>query len=96
MTSFEWDESKERRNRNRHGVSFRQARGVFQDPFALMLQDRIVDGEERWQAIGRYGLNTVIVVAHVVRTHEGEEVIRIISARHALRHERESYETQAY
>lgn len=96
MSTFEWDELKERHNRYRRGVSFMQARSVFSDPLALMIQDRVVDGEERWQAVGRWGFDAVIVVAHVIRHRDGEEIIRIISARHALRQERERYETQTY
>lgn len=96
MSAFEWDEGKERRNRRKHGVSFEQARSVFGDPFALTLHDRVVDGEERWHVIGRSADGAVLIVAHCVQLQAGDETIRIISARHAMRHERERYETQAY
>lgn len=52
--------------------------------------------EERWQAIGRAGEHSVLVVAHVVRLREDEDIIRIISARYALRHERQRYESQTH
>ena len=45
MIQFEWDEGKNRANRLKHGVSFETAALVFDDPFALMHQDRVVDGE---------------------------------------------------
>jgi hypothetical protein len=61
-----------------------------------MLQDRIERDEERWQAIGRAGTHLVVVVAHTVRHRVGTDIIRIISARRALRHERQRYEDQAY
>jgi hypothetical protein len=51
-----------------------------------------VHGEERWQVIGRAGVHSVLVVAHVVRSREEDEVVRIISARYALKHERHRYE----
>jgi uncharacterized DUF497 family protein len=95
MARFEWDPAKAKRNLAKHGVSFEQASRVFDDPFALMMQDRVEHGEERWQAIGRAGTYLVIVVAHTVRHSAGDDVIRIISARRALRQERQRYEDQA-
>ena len=96
MLIFEWDDAKDRANRRKHGISFEFAAGVFSDPGALIFQDRVVHGEERWQAIGRAGEHSVLVVAHVVRSREDEEVVRIISARYALKHERYRYETHTH
>jgi uncharacterized DUF497 family protein len=97
MIRFEWDDAKSRTNRRKHGLSFETARLVFDDPFALMRQDRVVDGEFRWQAIGRVAQELVLVVAHTVReTEDGGGVIRLISARKALKGERKSYEEQTY
>ena len=42
---FEWDEAKAEANLRKHGVDFRIARMVFDDPFAILRQDRIEDGE---------------------------------------------------
>ena len=80
-------------NRRKHGVSFEAARRVFDDPFALMRLETTEGGEERWRAIGRAGVDLVLVVADTLRS--SEEVIRIISARRTLRHERKQYEDQA-
>ena len=96
MLTFEWDAAKARRNLAKHGVSFDDATRVFDDPFALMLQDRVEGGEERWQAIGRAGAHLVLVVAHTARHLAGTDIIRIISARRTLRHARRRYEDQAY
>lgn len=93
---FEWSKDKEQRIRRKHGVSFADACKVFDDPCALMLQDRFEGGEERWQAIGRAGVSLVVVVAHTYRVEDGSETIRIISARRALRVETSKYEDQAY
>ena len=71
---FLWDEAK---NRAKHKVSFETARLVFEDPFALSILDRIVDGEERWQTLGLAGGAVVLLVAHTYREEGGEEVIRI-------------------
>lgn len=52
---FEWDENKNRANQSKHGVDFDTASYVFDDPNFLSEQDRVVDGEERWQTIGLVG-----------------------------------------
>lgn len=65
---------------------------VFQDEFAISEPDSIVDGEQRWQTIGRLGETKVLLVAHTVVEEETDEIIRIISARPATPHERRRYE----
>jgi uncharacterized DUF497 family protein len=49
---IEWDATKNRRNQVKHGIAFEEAAHVFLDPLVVMVQDRIEDGEERWQSIG--------------------------------------------
>jgi uncharacterized DUF497 family protein len=44
-----WDEPKSRSNQRKHGISFDTASQVFLDPLHLSRQDRVVEGEERWQ-----------------------------------------------
>ena len=78
---FEWDENKNRENRKKHGVSFEIATEVFDDPFCLTNQDRIVEGEQRLWTLGRVDLLKILVVVHTVMEQGDEEVIRIISAR---------------
>jgi len=36
---FEWDPTKDRSNRAKHGVGFRQATPVFRDPLAVSIYD---------------------------------------------------------
>ena len=55
MVRFEWDEAKAENNRRKHGIDFDDAAEVFYDPHALCEQDRVVDGEARWQTIGMAG-----------------------------------------
>ena len=87
---FEWDEDKNRRNLAKHKVSFETARSVFDDPRMLSIQDRVVEGEERWQTLGMVS-GTVLLVAHTYRDEGGDEAIRLISARKAIARERRAY-----
>jgi uncharacterized DUF497 family protein len=49
---FEWDEVKSSRNLAKHKISFETASLVFQDPHVLVREDRVFEGEARWQALG--------------------------------------------
>ena len=92
---FEWDEVKNQRNIRKHGVSFETAALAFADPLHVSLQDRIENGEERWQTIGAVEGYTLLLVAHLVwDDEEGAEVIRIVSARKADPKERRLYEQE--
>ncbi|WP_208866542.1 BrnT family toxin [Mesorhizobium sanjuanii] len=88
---FEWDAEKAASNLRKHGVSFEVATGVFLDPFALTIQDRVEEGEYRWQTIGVVDGTFVLLIAHADREEDGIDVIRIISARQATPKERRSY-----
>lgn len=92
-TRFEWDAAKADSNLRKHRVSFETAVLVFADPFALARQDRIVNGEPRWQTLGLVDGHLLLLVAHTVQDGEdGIEAIRIISARRADPQERKRYE----
>ena len=86
-----WDDPKSRSNQRKHGISFATASRVFLDPFHLSRQDRIVEGEVRWQAIGMVNGPLLVLVGYTV-VDEEEEVLRIISARRVTRQERIEYE----
>jgi uncharacterized DUF497 family protein len=92
---FTWDEQKNRSNQKKHGLSFETAMLVFDDPFNVSAQDREVDGEPRWQTIGMVNGIYVLLVAHTLDVEfeedDGEQVIRILSARKATRRERRIY-----
>jgi uncharacterized DUF497 family protein len=88
---FVWDESKNRQNRAKHKLSFETACLVFDDPYAVSFQEREIEGEERWQTLGLIGGAVVVLVAHTAYEEEGEETIRIISARKATARERSIY-----
>ena len=94
---FEWDAAKAHSNARKHGVSFGLAKLVFDDPFAWCEQDRTEGGELRWRTIGQVGDVVVLLVAHTHVDHEdGDESIRIISARKATAHESRRYEQEKY
>lgn len=90
---FEWDNEKAENNFRKHGVSFEISTRVFADLFAVVKQDRIENGEYRWQTLGVVDDYLLLLVAHAVRDDvDGTEVIRIISARRAEPKERKRYE----
>ena len=100
---YEWDEAKNLRNQRRHdGISFELAALVFEDERCLVSADRIDSKtkEQRWHAIGAAqiepGAGAVLLVVHVYREdYRGEEIIRIISARAAEKHEIRRYREPA-
>jgi uncharacterized DUF497 family protein len=86
---FEWDDEKARANLARHRVSFESATTVFDDPNAVIEADDDVE-EARWRTIG-VSSNGLLFVVWTERFHN---VIRIISARRATRHEQDRYYRQ--
>jgi uncharacterized protein len=94
---FEWDAEKDRSNQQKHaGIDFETASRIFADPDLMLRKDRVANGEQRWHGIGVVK-EAVLVVVHVYREEEpnGEEIIRIISAREADPRERRIYLDQA-
>ncbi|ASC72596.1 hypothetical protein XM38_035540 [Halomicronema hongdechloris C2206] len=86
---FEWNPDKAGLNIEKHGVSFREAATVFNDPLSVTFPDPDHSiGENRYVIIGVSRVGQLLVVAH---TDRGEKV-PIISARKATRQERRFYE----
>jgi len=75
-------------------VSFELAVEVFNDPLHLTKFDRMEGDEERWHILGMVRNQLFLLLAHTYRTKDGEESIRIISARKATTHERSHYEQE--
>ena len=90
---FEWGPKKSESNFRKHGISFDEARQVFDDPLHLSIMDeRFSYFEERWVSVGRTAERRILVVVNLFFNEDGEEVIRIISAREPTSHERRQYE----
>jgi len=86
---FEWDEEKAAANLAKHGVSFEEARTVFDDPLYVDFYDPDhSSGEHRYIIIGESGHGRLVLVSYTERG----DVTRLISAREATRSEREAYE----
>ena len=88
--NFEWDEAINKSNRRKHGVSFAEARQLFQSGVECLL---IYDAdhsevEDRFIAIGPLARGVVLVVY----TEPEEDVVRVLGARLATRRERDIYE----
>ena len=94
---FEWDADKSRSNQEKHaGIDFETASRVFTDPSLLLRKDRVIDGEQRWHGIGAVRKAVLLVVhVYIEENPNGEETIRIISAREADSRERRIYLEQA-
>lgn len=87
---FEWDGRKANANQTKHGVSFEEARTVFFDERARLIDDPDhSDDEERFILLGLSSTLRLLVVCHCYRS-EGN-VIRLISARKATASESNSY-----
>jgi len=86
---FEWDPGKARANRDKHGVSFEEAKTVFWDEQALFFEDPVPEEwEERFILLGLSSSLRTLVVVHALRD---EDSIRIISARRATKREVRAY-----
>ena len=86
---FEWDAAKADRNRKKHGVSFLEARSVFDDPEALLVPDPDHSSdEERFILLGTSYKIRVLIVVHCERSND---ILRIISSRKATRKESAQY-----
>ncbi len=89
--TFEWDASKASSNKNKHGISFEEARTVFYDENAVIINDpEHSDDEDRFIMLGLSVISRILVVIHCYREEE-EKIIRIISARKATKKESTQY-----
>jgi uncharacterized DUF497 family protein len=63
LSAFEWDDAKERANREKHGVGFDEARQAFLDPDRVLAEDlsHSTDAERRYFCFGRVGAGILTV-----------------------------------
>jgi len=86
---FEWSARKASSNLAKHGVSFDEARTVFEDPLGRIADDpRHSVGEARHVLLGHSERQRLLAVMFTDRAG----AIRVISARVATRRERREYE----
>ena len=86
---FEWDANKDVANLSKHGVSFNEAKTVFEDTLYIIFHDPIHSSEEqRYLIIGESARKRILMVTFTERGN----VIRLISARKATRKEIKDYE----
>lgn len=86
MALFEFDETKSTANTEKHGIDFRTAQKLWDDPDLLEIGAKS-EGEPRFLVIGRIGEKYWSAVV----TYR-EERIRIISVRRSREREEELYE----
>ena len=83
---FEFDPNKSQSNKDKHGIDFEEAKGLWEDPSLLEIEARVT-GESRFLVIVKIaGKHWSAVV-----TYRGEKV-RIISVRRSGKEEVELYE----
>ena len=87
---FEWDPDKAARNAAEHGVTFEEAKAVFESnlPVLEIYDVEHSDDEDRFKTIGPVPRGLVLVIW----TERAEDVVRIVSAWWATKAEREMYE----
>jgi uncharacterized DUF497 family protein len=86
---FEWNENKAASNLSKYGVSFEEAKTVFDDPLYVdFYEPDHSEDEERYLIVGESNRGRLLIVSY---TKRGDS-IRLISAREVTRTEREAYE----
>jgi len=90
MIRFAWNKNKATVNVKKHGVSFEEAKTVFNDEHALLIHDPDhSEQEDRFVLLGMSFHARALIVCHCYREMKG--IIRIISARAANKKEQNQY-----
>lgn len=86
MLEFEWDEHKNKLNREKHSIGFEKAKEVFEDKNAVEFRGAS-STELRILRIGKTFSKILVAVVYTIRP----AAIRIISARQASKKETKAY-----
>ena len=87
--NVEWDDKKAKANQEKHGISFEEARTVFDDPLYVDFHDPDHSYDEhRYIIIGQSEQGRLLLVSY---TERGDD-IRLISSREVTPAERKDYE----
>jgi uncharacterized DUF497 family protein len=84
-----WDPKKAEINFKKHNVRFSDAELVLYDPFALTLEEQVIEGEKRFVTVGADAIGRIVVVVY---SYRDSDTIRLISARKATSSQRKQYE----
>jgi len=88
---YDWDKNKAVANLSKHGVSFEEAKTVFDDPLYVDFYDPDHSfGEHPFILLGESALGRLLLVSYMERNNG----IRLISAREAALSERKAYEQE--
>ena len=91
---FEWDEEKDKINKQKHEMPLKAGIPVFEDLNAIEFEDdRFNYGEERFIVIG---VDNRTKLLYVVFTMRSKNVTRLISVRKATKSERKLYESGGF
>ena len=90
MLEIEWDENKNRLNRQKHDIWFEEAQSCFDDRNGRLFLDPEFKDEDRFILVAFSSGSRLLVVVHCYRKFGS--LVRIISARKATKHERKKYE----
>jgi uncharacterized DUF497 family protein len=90
VIGFEWDEGNARKN-EQHGVSMAEAEQLFfSAPLLVVPDDKHSGTEPRFHALGKTNDGRKLHISFTLR--DGDQLIRVISARDMHRKERAIYE----
>ena len=76
---FEYDPEKNRKNIEKHGISFKSAARVFFDYDRIELYDEIHSGEEdRYDTIGDTSAGNLTVIGNLQDTHRVDDILFVV------------------
>lgn len=85
---FEYDKSKSKSNKSKHGIDFQEAKKLWQDPYSFELPSTQNEAEDRFLVLGQIDLKNYTAII----TYRNDN-IRIISVRRSREKEIELYES---
>ncbi len=89
MPRFEWDEVKAQSNFKKHGVGFKEASLVFENPLAVIFSDSEHSDFETREILVGHTKNGILSLVGFTELEPG--IIRIISARMVTKREEVMY-----
>ena len=94
IAGYQWDQGN-RTKCQKHGVSISEIEGMFLRPVSVFPDVAHSDEEERFIAISTTEEGRHILLVFTVGEHDGERLIRPVSARYMHKREVDHYEKEA-